>query len=208
MPPETDNPAGAPQAESSPLAEALASVGDRWTLLVVAALLDEPLRFNDLLEAVPGITPPNILSQRLRRLEQQGLAVAEPYSRRPPRSLYELTASGRELAGALRQLTDWGARHAHAAEPLRHGVCGSRIEAVWYCPACERPVSDEAPMAALHIVTILCACPAVTSISRMPLTGTGALAASRSRPALRAASTEPPRADRRGIPRPPPPGGD
>ena len=67
--------------------------------------MDEPLRFNDLLERIPGIAP-NILSQRLRRLEQNGLAVAEPYSRRPPRSLYELTQSGRDLAGALRQLTD------------------------------------------------------------------------------------------------------
>jgi DNA-binding HxlR family transcriptional regulator len=138
---------GAP--DTSPLAEALASVGDRWTLLVVAALLDGPLRFNDLQEAVPGIAP-NILSQRLRHLEQQGLVVAEPYSRRPPRSLYELTASGRELAGALRHLADWGARHAHGAEPLRHAACGTPIEAVWYCPACERPVEDDE--ADLHFI--------------------------------------------------------
>ena len=40
--------------EGSALAEALAAVGDRWTLLVVEALLDGPARFNDLQEAVPG----------------------------------------------------------------------------------------------------------------------------------------------------------
>lgn len=161
MPQETDQPAASPgtdpvaearrPAESSPLAEALASVGDRWTLLVVAALMDEPLRFNDLLERIPGIAP-NILSQRLRRLEQHGLAVAEPYSKRPPRSLYELTQSGRDLAGALRQLTDWGARHSEAAEPPRHGACGSRLEAVWYCPTCERSVADEDPDSGLHFL--------------------------------------------------------
>ena len=53
---------------SSPLAEALARVGDRWTLLVVEALLGGPQRFNDLLGQIPGIAP-NILSERLNRLE-------------------------------------------------------------------------------------------------------------------------------------------
>ncbi len=128
--------------DSSPLAEALASVGDRWTLQVVAALLEEPARFNDLLERIPGIAP-NILSQRMRRLEEGGLVVAEPYSQRPPRSLYELTEEGRELAGALRHLSDWGARRSERTDPRRHGACGSVMEAVWFCPACERPVSEQ-----------------------------------------------------------------
>ncbi len=127
---------------ASPLAEALASVGDRWTLMVVEALLEAPRRFNDLLEAIAGIAP-NILSQRLHQLEQQRLVVAQPYSERPPRSLYELTAAGRELAGALRHLSEWGARYSDRAEPLRHAACGTALEAVWYCPTCERPVADD-----------------------------------------------------------------
>jgi DNA-binding HxlR family transcriptional regulator len=129
------------KSERSPLAEALASVGDRWTLLVVAALLEEPRRFNDLLSAIPGIAP-NILSQRLRHLDEQGLVVGQPYSERPPRSLYELTDAGRELAGALRHLTEWGTRRA-GGEPARHAACGSPLEAVWYCPTCEQPVRDD-----------------------------------------------------------------
>ncbi|HYB48091.1 MAG TPA: helix-turn-helix domain-containing protein, partial [Streptosporangiaceae bacterium] len=88
---------------SSPLAEALARVGDRWTLLVVEALLDGPRRFNDLLGQLPGIAA-NILSERLKRLEREGLLVARPYSDRPPRAAYQLTAEGKELAGALRLL--------------------------------------------------------------------------------------------------------
>src|SRR2546421_11406034 len=88
-----------------PLEEALDAVGDRWTLLLVAALLDGPRRFGDLQRALPGIAP-NVLTHRLRHLESQRLAVAQPYSERPPRFVYELTASGRELAGALRQLAD------------------------------------------------------------------------------------------------------
>src|SRR2546430_1624161 len=56
---------------SSPLAEALARVGDRWTPLVVEALLGGPQRFNDLLGQIPR-TPANILPERLKRPEREG----------------------------------------------------------------------------------------------------------------------------------------
>ena len=68
--------------------------------------------------------------------------IARPYQERPPRFVYELSAAGRELAGALRLLSDWGARHAEAAEPLRHSLCGTALEARWWCPACEVTVED------------------------------------------------------------------
>jgi DNA-binding HxlR family transcriptional regulator len=125
----------------SPLAEALARVGYRWTLLIVEALLEEPRRFGELEERI-GIAS-NILSQRLKRLEQEALLVAQPYSQRPRRFVYELTESGRELAGALRLLADWGARHAEEAEPIRHSACGTPLEARWYCPTCARAIGEE-----------------------------------------------------------------
>ena len=126
--------------ERSPLAEALAAVGDRWTLLVIEALLGGALPFNELQERIAGIAP-NILSARLRRLEQDGLVLAQPYSERPRRYVYELTAAGRELAGALRLLADWGARHSEA-EPAVHRSCGTALEARWYCPTCDATVDD------------------------------------------------------------------
>src|SRR5918997_5578379 len=98
------------------LERAAAEVGDRWTLLVVAALLDAPRRFGDLERTLPGIAP-NVLSDRLRKLEAGGLVLSELYSERPPRYLYELSASGRELAGVVRMLADWGARRDAEAEP-------------------------------------------------------------------------------------------
>jgi DNA-binding HxlR family transcriptional regulator len=131
-----------PEDGSSPLAEALARVGDRWTLLVVEALLAGPRRFNDLLGQIPGIAA-NILSERLRRLEREALLVARPYSERPPRAAYQLTAEGRELAGALRLLAHWGARHTDQAGAPRHLACGTPIEARWYCPTCDCLVDDE-----------------------------------------------------------------
>jgi DNA-binding HxlR family transcriptional regulator len=80
--PQTDD--GLDPDSRSALADALSTIGDRWTLLVIAALLDGPRRFGDLQEEVAGIAP-NVLSQRLRQLERNALVVARPYSERPPR---------------------------------------------------------------------------------------------------------------------------
>ena len=128
--------------DRSALADALATVGDRWTLLLIAALLDGPRRFGELQEEVQGIAP-NVLTQRLRQLERNALVVAQPYSERPPRFVYELSAAGRELAGVLRLLAGWGARNAEGAAAPRHTVCGTPMEARWWCPTCERAVSDD-----------------------------------------------------------------
>jgi len=136
---------------ASPLAEALARVGDRWTLLVVEALLTGPRRFNDLLDELPGIAA-NILSERLKRLEREGLLVARPYSEHPPRAAYQLTTEGRELAGALRLLAYWGTGHADPAQAPRHPVCGTPVEARWYCPTCDRLVDGEPDHPGLHYV--------------------------------------------------------
>ena len=136
---------------ASPLAEALARVGDRWTLLVVEALLTGPLRFNDLLSQLPGIAA-NILSDRLKRLERDGLLVARPYSERPPRAAYHLTAEGKELAGALRLLAYWGSGHVDPAQAPRHPACGTPVEARWYCPTCDQLVDHEADQTDAHFI--------------------------------------------------------
>ena len=128
------------EAAPSPLQAALDRVGDRWSLLVVEALLDGPRRFNDLQAALPGIAP-NILSDRLKRLERERVLLTRPYSERPLRLRYELTADGLELAGALRLLADWGSR-ADSSDALRHGACGTPLEARWYCPTCARTVDE------------------------------------------------------------------
>jgi DNA-binding HxlR family transcriptional regulator len=122
------------------LAWAASRVGDRWTLLIVHALLGGPLRFGELADALPGIAT-NVLSQRLKRLEADGLLVSNAYSARPPRFSYELTQAGRELAGVLALLAHWGAV-AGGGEGVRHTACGTALEARWWCPTCDRPVDD------------------------------------------------------------------
>ena len=135
----------------SSLAEAVARVGDRWTLLIVEALLAGPRRFNDLQEDVEGIAA-NILSARLRKLEADGIVMARPYSRRPLRVAYELSASGHDLAGALVLLAHWGSGRAEGSEAPRHSECGTQMEARWYCPTCARTVEDTLPDAEVRYV--------------------------------------------------------
>jgi len=128
------------RAPDRALDRAASRVGDRWTLLLVAALLDGPRRFGELAETVRSIAP-NILSARLRQLEQHGLLVATPYSRRPLRMTYQLTSEGAELAGALAQLSSWGARHdGDDTSTPRHDACGTPLEMRPWCPTCDRPV--------------------------------------------------------------------
>jgi DNA-binding HxlR family transcriptional regulator len=128
-------------SSTRPLEAALDRVGDRWSLLLVEALLDGSRRFGEIQELLPGIAP-NILTDRLRRLEREGVLVARPYQQRPPRMEYTLTAAGHDLAGALRLLADWGGRRSDHGDPLRHALCGTPLEARWYCPTCSQPVED------------------------------------------------------------------
>lgn len=124
------------------LAHALERLGDRWSLLVIAALLEGPKRFGELQRDVPRIAP-NVLTQRLRALERDAILVSRPYSQRPPRFVYELTAAGQELTGVLRLLAGWGARSSGEEEAIRHAVCGSSMEVRWWCPTCEQPVEEQ-----------------------------------------------------------------
>lgn len=139
----------AADAPVSALDAALSRVGDRWSLLIVDSLLDGPRRFNELAAGLPGIAP-NILTDRLRRLERHAVVISRRYSERPARVAYGLSQEGIELAGVLRLLAAWGQttsdedRGVIDGEGLRHRACGSLLEAAWYCPTCAQPVADEA----------------------------------------------------------------
>lgn len=125
----------------TPLEAALERVGDRWSLLLVEALLDGARRFSELAEALSTIAP-NILADRLRRLERERIVVATPYQQRPPRMSYALTVDGRDLASALRLLADWGARRSERPEPIHHQLCGTALETRWWCPTCSVTIED------------------------------------------------------------------
>lgn len=94
-----------------PISNALDLVGDRWTLLVIRDLMFiGKRRFGDFLSSPEGI-PTNLLSDRLRRLEESGLVEKVPYQLRPARYEYQLTAKGMDLFPVLRALMAWAVRH-------------------------------------------------------------------------------------------------
>jgi DNA-binding HxlR family transcriptional regulator len=102
-----------------PVACALDVVGDRWTLLVVRDLLGGKRRYGEFLASAEKI-PTNILADRLKRLEREGLIDRVPYSTRPPRVEYHLTPEGRELGRAVDVLATWGLKH-----------CPGTVRTIW-----------------------------------------------------------------------------
>ncbi|MBA3605173.1 MAG: helix-turn-helix transcriptional regulator [Actinomycetota bacterium] len=118
-------------------------IGDRWSLRVVGALLDDDRTFGELAAALDGIAP-TILTARLRALQRLALVAAAPYQRRPLRMRYSLTEPGRRLGESIASLAEWGAgREGH--DPVRvHDTCGSTVELRPWCPTCDRPVDGEA----------------------------------------------------------------
>ncbi len=94
-------------------AHALDLVGERWALLVVRELLLGPKRFTDLRVGLPGVSP-NVLAQRLRKLEQAGVVRRRKLPPPAASRIYELTDWGEELEPVVISLGRWGAR-----SPLR-----------------------------------------------------------------------------------------
>src|ERR671931_513496 len=96
------------------LAYALDKVGERWTLLIIRELIAGPRRFSDLLEGLPGIST-NLLSERLKELEQQGLLRGRKLPPPAASSVYELTAVAQALEPTLLELGKWGSQFVPAS---------------------------------------------------------------------------------------------
>ena len=94
-------------AQFCPIAQALDVVGDRWTLLIVRELSGGARRFTDLRDALPGCAA-NLLTERLRDLESEGLIAREELPAPAARTVYVLTDSGRELRPVLSALARFG----------------------------------------------------------------------------------------------------
>lgn len=126
--------------QNCPVARSLDLLGDRWTLLIVRDLLGGPRRFQELLDGLPGIAP-NILSDRLKLLEEHGVVCRRFYSDHPPRAAYLLTESGQELGVVIGALASWGARHAGSPLVPVHVTCDQPVEVVVGCPTCGEQLS-------------------------------------------------------------------
>lgn len=117
--------AGIPAEQMGFVRQVLDHVGDKWSLLVIAALEAGPLRYTDLRRDVPGISQ-RMLTLTVRRLQQDGLVTRTAYAEVPPRVEYALTPLGRSLHHAVTSLITWVAdHHGQIREHRRRAATGT-----------------------------------------------------------------------------------
>lgn len=99
-----------PERSPCPISTTLDVVGDKWSLIIVRDMLTGKKRFGEFLSS-PERIPTNILTNRLKRLENTGLVKKAEYSNRPQRFDYQLTERGRGLLPVLQEISRWANRH-------------------------------------------------------------------------------------------------
>jgi DNA-binding HxlR family transcriptional regulator len=92
--------------EPCPVRDILDRIGDKWTVLVLAALAAEPRRFGKLHRMVPDISK-RMLTQTLRQLERDGLITRHVFATTPPSVEYRLSVLGHSALVPLRTLIRW-----------------------------------------------------------------------------------------------------
>ncbi len=93
-------------------------IGDKWTVMVVGNLAAGPLRFNEILRRIDGLSH-RMLTRTLRGLQQDGMVERRAFPTIPPKVEYELTPLGRSLIGPLWTLVEWAAANRSAIEEAR-----------------------------------------------------------------------------------------
>ena len=137
------SPTSKPTRRECSVSDALASVGDRYTLEIVRELFYGNHRFVDLIAQVGA--PRSVLSSRLSRLHQAGVIDRRRYSEHPPREEYVLTDAGRDLAPVLLALKQWGDRWCRdgvQTAEFTHSCC-AQLHARITCESCGEPIEFE-----------------------------------------------------------------
>ncbi len=96
-----------------PVEAALDMIGGKWKAMVVALLMEEDLRFNELQRALRTVSN-RVLTAQLKDLEEVGLVHREVFPEVPPRVVYSLTELGRTLLPLINELRSWGTEFALA----------------------------------------------------------------------------------------------
>lgn len=112
------NMSGDLMSATCPTRRVLDLVADKWTTLVIYLLSDGTKRYGELQKAIGGISQ-KMLTQTLRRLEEDGLVKRTVFPVVPPRTEYELTPLGRTLQEPLKALCSWAVQHMGEVEQAR-----------------------------------------------------------------------------------------
>lgn len=114
--------------QNSGIRKTLDLIADKWTALVIMALMQDTHRYSELHRKIVGITQ-KMLTQTLRKLEESGLIERKVYPVIPPMVEYSLTPLGRTLVVPLTALCQWSVEHLHEVEAAKSGAtCESSLD--------------------------------------------------------------------------------
>lgn len=100
------------------LSSVLGLIGDKWTVMIIGALIEQPRRFNELRRIVGGISQ-QMLTRTLKALERDGIVSRTVHPTVPPQVVYALTDLGLSLAVPIRALGDWARENLDRIEGSR-----------------------------------------------------------------------------------------
>lgn len=113
------------------IAQTLNILGDRWTLLIIHELLIGETNFNDIKLKLPGLSA-NVLSNRLKELEEANIVKSELYVAHPPRYRYTLTEKGLALEHVFNTMIIWGSGHLDLCYKEIVDADENRVEVGYY----------------------------------------------------------------------------
>ena len=108
------------------MTNALARVGDKWAVLIVMQLAEEPRRFSELRRLINGISQ-KMLTLTLRGLERDGYIKRTVYPTNPPSVEYELTDLGQDMVVPVKTLGIWVLENLHRIEGARRSFDAKTI---------------------------------------------------------------------------------
>ena len=116
------------------IAQTLNIIGDRWTLLIVHEIFLGKKSYKELEEKLTGIAT-NLLSSRLKELEENGIIKAEVYQERPLRYCYSITDKGKDLREVFNAIILWGHEHLEVCfKKIVDKNTGDEVELRYYNP--------------------------------------------------------------------------
>lgn len=125
------------------IAQSLNLIGDKWTLLILHSIKVGNTTYKDIQASLPGI-PTNLLSNRLKSLEEDQLISSHLYSEHPPRYCYELCESAQALDDVYNAIILWGEKYLKTCyKKLVHKECGHSVRITYYCEHCDSYVEQE-----------------------------------------------------------------
>lgn len=122
------------------IAQTLNIIGDKWSLLILHRIFIGYETYKDIQDKLEGI-PTNLLSERLKTMESDGLLERNLYQDHPPRYKYTLTEKGMDLVHVFNSLMIWGQKHLNTCyKQVSHKGCNGNIEHKYYCSICGKDV--------------------------------------------------------------------